>query len=142
MAAMTSEQDARAITAEERRGSAALWFGVLGSPLAWAGHLGLNYSLEEWFACAPSTSDRGEMLGFAVDHVSLVLNSLMALIAAAAGLVALRCWRHLRRVTDGDTVQRAQWMAFAGTVEGGLFLAIILLGYLPPVLLHTCATTP
>ncbi len=138
----TTDEDARTITAEEGRGSAALWFGVLGSPMAWAGHLFLNYSLEEWFACAPATTDRGEILGFGVRSVSLVLNSVMALLAAAAGLVALASWRRLRRVTDGDTVQRSQWMAFAGTVEGAVFLAMILLGYVPPVVLHTCASTP
>ena len=138
----TTPEDARTITAEESRGSAALWFGVLGSPLAWGGHLFLNYSLEEWFACAPATTDRGEILGFGVDTVSVVLNSVMALVAAAAGLVALASWRRLRRVTDGDTIQRAQWMAFAGTVEGAVFLAMILLGYIPPVLLRTCASAP
>jgi hypothetical protein len=139
---MITARDAQRITAEESRGSAALWFGVLASPLAWLGHLGLNYSLEEWFACAPATTDRGEILGFGVDAVSVVLNTVMALLAAVAGLVALASWRRLRRVTDGDTIQRAQWMAFAGTVEGAIFLAMILLGYLPPVLLRTCASAP
>jgi hypothetical protein len=138
----TTGEDARTITAEESWRSAALWFGVLGSPAAWAGHLFLNYSLEEWFACAPATTDRGEILGFGVDAVSVVLNTVMALLAAVAGLVALASWRRLRRVTDGDTIQRAQWMAFAGTVEGAVFLAMILLGYLPPVLLRTCASAP
>jgi hypothetical protein len=138
----TTDEDARTITVDESRRSAALWFGVLGSPAAWAGHLFLNYSLEEWFACAPSTTDRGQILGFGAATVSVVLNSAMALLAAAAGLVALASWRRLRRVTDGDTIQREQWMAFAGVVEGALFLAIILLGYLPPVVLRTCTTTP
>jgi hypothetical protein len=139
---MITARDAQRITAEESRGSAALWFGVLASPLAWLGHLGLNYSLEEWFACAPATTDRGEVLGFGVDAVSVALNSVMALVALTAGLAALRCWRRLRRVEDGDTVQRARWMAFAGSVEGALFLGMILLGYLPPVLLRTCASSP
>jgi hypothetical protein len=137
-----TEHDTGQADAEEGRGSLALWFGVLGSPLAWLGHLFLNYSLEEWFACAPATTDRGEVLGFGVHDVSLVLNTVMALVAAASGLVALATWRRLRRVSDGDSVERAQWMAFAGTVEGALFLAMILLGFLPPVLLHTCATAP
>jgi hypothetical protein len=139
---MRTEQDARTVTAEEGRGSVALWFGVLGSPAAWGGHLVLNYSLEEWFACAPATTDPGEILGFTVRQVSLTVNSLMALAAAAAGLVALGCWRRLRRVADGDTTQRARWMAYAGTVEGAVFLGMILLGYLPPLVLRTCATTP
>jgi hypothetical protein len=140
--ASTADDAVRAISRQESRGSLALWFGVLGSPAAWLGHLGLNYSLEEWFACSPATTDRGEILGFGVDAVSLVLNTVMALVAAAAGLTALACWRKLRAATDGNTLERAQWMAFAGTVEGAVFLGMILLGYLPPLILDTCATTP
>jgi len=135
-----TEHDTATTVPGEGRGSFALWFGVLGSPLAWLGHLFLNYSLEEWFACSPATTDRGEIFGFGVRDVSLVLNTAMVLVAAASGLVALATWRRLRRASDGDSLERAQWMVFAGTVEGALFLAMILLGYLPPVILRTCAT--
>jgi hypothetical protein len=139
---MSIEQDARDITRRESRGSAALWFGVLGSPVAWLVHLGLNYSLEEWFACSPANTDRGEILGFTVDQMSWTLNSLMALTAAAAGLTALASWRRLKRASNGDVLEREQWMAFAGMVEGVIFLGAILLGYLPPLLLDTCAMSP
>jgi hypothetical protein len=139
---MDVDQTVRSITREETWGSRFLLFGVLGSPIAWLGHLGLNYSLEEWFACAPATTDRGEILGLGVDLVSVTLNSLMLLIAVASGLAAFGCWRRLRGATDGDSLDRARWMAFAGSAEGAVFTAIILLGYLPPLLLDTCATTP
>ncbi|HZA77667.1 MAG TPA: hypothetical protein VE623_14890 [Acidimicrobiales bacterium] len=139
---MRTEQDAALITRQESRGSGALWFAVLGSPVAWLGSLGLNYPLEEVFACSPATTDRGEILGFGVDTVSWTLNSLMALIAAAAGLTALASWRRLRRASDGDRLERSQWMAFAGMVEGAIFLAAIVLGYVPPLLLDTCTTSP
>jgi len=139
---MGIEQHVRDITRQESRGSTALWFAVLGSPLAWGGHLLLNYSLEEWFACSPSTTDRGEILGFTVDQVSWTLNSVMALTAAAAGLTALASWRKLKRASDGDSLERSQWMAFAGIVEGAIFVGAILLGYLPPLLLDTCAVSP
>jgi hypothetical protein len=139
---MGIEQDVRDITRQESRGSTALWFAVLGSPLAWGGHLLLNYSLEEWFACSPSATDRGEILGFTVDQVSWTLNSVMALTAAAAGLTALASWRKLKRASDGDSLERSQWMAFAGMVEGAIFVGAILLGYLPPLLLDTCAVSP
>jgi hypothetical protein len=139
---MGIEQHVRDITRQESRGSTALWFAVLGSPLAWGGHLLLNYSLEEWFACSPSATDRGEILGFTVDQVSWTLNSVMALTAAAAGLTALASWRKLKRASDGDSLERSQWMAFAGIVEGAIFVGAILLGYLPPLLLDTCAVSP
>jgi hypothetical protein len=138
---MSIDQHVRDITRQESRGSTALWFAVLGSPLAWGGHLLLNYSLEEWFACSPSATDRGEILGFTVDQVSWTLNSVMALTAAAAGLTALASWRKLKRASDGDSLERSQWMAFAGMVEGAIFVGAILLGYLPPLLLDTCAVS-
>lgn len=139
---MSIDQHVRDITRQESRGSTALWFAVLGSPLAWGGHLLLNYSLEEWFACSPSATDRGEILGFTVDQVSWTLNSVMVLAAAAAGLTALASWRKLKRASDGDSLERSQWMAFAGMVEGAIFVGAILLGYLPPLLLDTCAVSP
>jgi hypothetical protein len=139
---MSIEHEVEQITRQESRGSAALWFAVLGSPVAWVGSLGLNYPLEEVFACAPSTSDRGEILGFSVDAVSWTLNSLMVLVAAAAGITALVSWQRLRRASNGDVLERSQWMAFAGMVEGPIFLAAIVLAYVPPLLLDTCTTSP
>jgi hypothetical protein len=136
------EHDVEQITQREARGSAALWFAVLGSPVAWLGSLGLNYPLEEVLACAPATSDRGEILGVSADGVSWTLNSLMALLAAAAGLTAVVCWQRLRRASDGDVLERSQWMAYAGMVEGAIFFAAIVLAYIPPLLLDTCTTSP
>jgi hypothetical protein len=139
---MDVEQTVRTVTREEVWGSRALWFGVLGSPLAWFGHLVLGYSLEEWFACAPATTDRGEILGLGVDLVAVMINSLMLVVAAASGLVAFGCWRRTRRATDGDSLDRSRWMAFVGAVEGAVFVPMILLGYLPPLILDTCSVTP
>jgi hypothetical protein len=139
---MNTEHDVEQITRQEGRGSAALWFAVLGGPVAWVGSLALNYPLEEVLACAPATTDRGEILGLSVDQVSWTLNSLMALVAAAAGLTAVVCWQRLRRESDGDVLERSQWMAFAGMVEGAIFFAAIVLAYIPPLLLDTCTTSP
>ncbi|MDQ3946718.1 MAG: hypothetical protein M3357_16510 [Actinomycetota bacterium] len=136
---------ARAITRNETTGSWALWFAVLGSPLAWVGHLVVNYSREEWFACSPSATAQGEVLGFGVDTVALAVNAAMALMAAASGLVALRCRRRL--ATSGnpggdERIDRARWMALTGIVEGALFLGIILFGFVPPFVLGVCETIP
>ena len=139
-------EPARQIDKEESRGTAALWFGVLGSPLAWAAHLGVNYSLEEWFACSSSSSTPGKVLGLSVDAASIIFNTAMALLALASLLVALSCFRKLRQVPEVDEgderIDRARFMALAGVVEGALFLGIILLGYLPPLLLDTCEMAP
>lgn len=145
------EEAAEEISKDERRRSVALWFAVLGSPLAWVGHLGVNYSLEEWFACSESAHHKGEILGVGVKTVSVLFNSAMVAVAVLSGLVALRCWRKLK-ARDGegneddengdDQLERARWMAFAGIVEAALFLGIILLGYLPSLMLDVCETTP
>lgn len=142
------EEAGEEISKDERRRSVALWFGVLGSPLAWVGHLGVNYSLEEWFACSESARDHeGEILGVGVKTISFGVNSAMVAVAVLSGLVALRCWRKLQAQdgdeTGGDQMERARWMAFAGIVEAALFLGIILLGYLPSLMIdHVCETTP
>ena len=142
------EEAAEEISKDERRRSVLLWFGVLGSPLAWVGHLGVNYSLEEWFACSESAHDQGEILGVGVKTFSVVFNSAMVAVAVASGLVALSCWRKLQAASgdengdEDDQTERARWMAFAGIVEAALFLGIILLGYLPSLMIDVCETTP
>jgi hypothetical protein len=139
------EEAAEEISKDERRRSVALWFGVLGSPLAWVGHLGVNYSLEEWFACSESAHDEGKILGVGVKTIVLVFNSAMLALAVLAGLVAYTCWKKLKAQggdEGDDTMERARWMAFAGIVEASLFVGIILLGYLPALTLDTCETTP
>ncbi len=139
------EEAGEEISKDERRRSVALWFGVLGSPLAWVGHLGVNYSLEEWFACSESAHEEGKILGVGVKTVSVVFNSAMLALAALSGLVAYTCWKKLnaQRGDEGDdTLDRARWMAFAGIVEAAVFVGIILLGYLPALTLGVCETTP
>ena len=138
------------ISKDEGRRSLKLWFAVLGSPLAWAGHLGINYSIEEWLTCSRSAKEQGEFLGLSTDTLVLLINTAMLAVAALSGLVALRCWQSLRAAAgdeggeDGedDTAERARWMAFAGMVEGALFVGIILLGYLPSLIIGTCETSP
>jgi hypothetical protein len=134
---------ARAITATETRRSWRLWFAVLGSPLAWFGHLIVNYSFEEWFACSPSAEQQGQILGFSVRTVVLVFNSAMVVVAAASGLAAVSCWRQLRQAGGGDEgLNRARWMALAAIIEAVLFVPIILLGYVSPFLLRICEIAP
>jgi hypothetical protein len=144
------EEAALDVSKDEGRRSLKLWFAVLGSPVAWAGHLGINYSIEEWFTCSRSAKEQGEFLGLSTDALVLLVNTAMLAVAALSGLVALRCWQSLRPRAgeEGDdegldeTTDRARWMAFAGMVEGALFVGIILLGYLPILTMGTCETSP
>jgi hypothetical protein len=130
------------ITREETRGSWLLWFAVLTGPLAWALHLTINYSLEEWFACSPATQTRGQILGVGVDVVALLVNAVLLLATIAAGLVAVSCWRQVRTDRDEGDITRAGWMALAGIMNSVLYLIIIVFGFAPPLILGVCEVTP
>ena len=136
-------ESAAQITRRESVGSWALWFATLAPPAAWATQLIVNYSLEEWFACAPSTQERGEILGLGVRPVALVVTTALAALAVAGLLVAFSCLRRLRAVDDpSGTTERARWMAIAGVFNGILYGIIILASYGPPLLLDTCTSPP
>ena len=139
---MRSEADAREITRAETRGSALLWFGVLGGPIAWATQLILTYSLEEWFACAPATTDRGDVLGLDVTTVALLITAVLTVVAAASGLVALGCYRKLQNNGGDEIRSRARWMAVAGMMNSILYVIIILASFGPPIMLGVCEVSP
>ena len=121
--------------------SAALWFGVLGAPAAWTMQLIVNYSLEEWFACAPSTSATGEVLGLRVPAAAIIVSAILSGVAVAAGVVAFSAYRRIR--TNGDEVAtRQRWMALAGIMNSVLYLIVILASFGPPLLLDVCEVSP
>lgn len=130
------------ITRGETRGSFLLWFAVLVPPMAWATQLIVNYSLEEWFACAPSTQEEGEILGLGVQTVALLITTALVLASACGLLVALRCHRRLSGGPEGEVSSRARWMALAGILNGVLYTIIIAASYGVPLLLDSCRTTP
>ena len=121
--------------------SAALWFGVLGGPVAWTTQLVVNYSLEEWFACAPSTTAPGEVVGLEVPSAALIVSGLLTVVAVAAGIVSFVGYRNIR--ANGDEVAtREKWMALAGIMNSVLYLIVILASFGPPLLLDVCAVSP
>lgn len=137
-----STDTARQITRVETVESRSLWFAVLGSPLAWATHLVVSYSLEEWFACSASAARPGEILGLSVRTLALSVNGVLAVVAAASLAAAIGCRRRLPPGTDEEGIDRARWMALAAIVEGALFLPAILVGLLPPFMLGVCEAAP
>lgn len=128
---------AEAISSAEARGSAALWFGVLGAPLAWAAQLAGNYVLEEWLSCAPGSATPGKLVGIAVERWVLAISTATTLVALAALLLALACHRRLR-ASDASTGNRARWMASAGIINSTIFLVPLALGFASPLLLDAC----
>ena len=123
-------------------GEAGLWFGVLGGPVAWVTQLVLTYSLEEWFACSPATTDRGEVFGLGVTTVAVLITAILTVVAVASGLVALGCYRKLQNNGADEIRSRARWMAVAGMMNSVLYVIIILASFGPPALLGVCEVTP
>ena len=134
---------AESISRREARGSALLWFGVLGGPVAWVTQLALNYSIEEWFACSPGTGTTGIVLGFRVPEVAFAVTGLLAVVALAAGIVSISCYRKIRTRNGSDEIAgRARWMAIAGIMNSILYFIIIVASFGPPILLRVCETSP
>jgi hypothetical protein len=138
---MARSTSAEEISRQESTGSRSLWFAVLGAPLAWITHLAVSYSLEEWFACASSTSDSGQVLGLDVRTMALIITAALALVALAAGFVAVSCLRKIDAAGENGN-RRPRWMAIAGIMNSILYLLIILVGVAPPLILNVCQRSP
>lgn len=112
------------------RGIAALWFGMLAGPAAWFLHLNVSYALVRYICL-----NGGRWLLHLTTGVTLVL-------AAAGVWVAWRSWKRMGEpaVTRGPgTLGRSRFMALGGLGLSAFFLAIILLGWLPGLVLDPCA---
>jgi len=127
-------------------GSKRLWFGVLAGPLLWFAQLNVNYQWEEFLACSPSSTHRGDVLGLDVRTWVVLVNLAVATGTLAALAVSVRCWRRTSVVPVGGistTEHRrdtAHWMALAGMANSLLFLLLIVTGFGPAVILKTCQT--
>lgn len=122
--------------------SALLWFGALGAPTAWVVQLVVNYSLEEWFACSPATTDRGQVLDMNVPTAALLTSGVLTLVALAAGAVSISCYRRIRGDASDEVAGRAKWMALAGIMNSVLYLIVIVASFGPPLLLDVCEVSP
>ncbi len=122
--------------------SALLWFGALGAPIAWALQLTINYSFEEWFACAPSTTEPGRVLGVEVPTLAVAVSLVLGAVAVAAGVAAFSCHRKLSAAVSDEVTTRALWMARAGIMNTALYLIIIVASFGPPLLLDVCEVSP
>jgi len=119
--------------------SFALWFGLLGSPLAWGAHLIMGDGIFE-LGCARAFVHK-EILGVPLSTAAIIETGLMAAIAAMAGVLSFRAWQRLRNERDGTSLDRATAMAMMGMASGAFYLVIILFGFLPSVLLRACETS-
>lgn len=122
----------RITRALRERGSALLWFAVVGAPAAWFLSLAGSFFLVPW-AC----HDRAAVIPL----VSLAA----LLVCVAAGLAAWRLWRDtgLRPPgKDGGPLPRTRLMASVGMAISALFTIVVLVQGLAGLLISPCQAVP
>jgi hypothetical protein len=119
--------------------SFALWFGLLAPPLAWGAHLLMGDGIFE-LGCARGFTQK-EIVGLPLATAAIIESALMAGVTVLAGVLSYRAWRRLRRERDGTSLDRATAIAVMGMASAAFYLAIILFGILPSLLLHACETS-
>jgi len=119
--------------------SFALWFGVLGPPLAWGAHQVLGDLIFE-MGCSPGVGG-STLLGLSPEGWALIQSAVAAVITAAAGVVAYRAFRRLRQISDGTAWGRAHALAVAGMASALIYLVLIAYGFSAPFFLDRCATS-
>ena len=135
-----AEEETRAVSTAEGRGSGLLWFGVLGGPAAWSVEIIVGYGVEE-IACSTGSASE-EIEGIGVEPIIVLLTLFLGAVTAAAGLVAFGCLRRLRASRGTAAGERAEWMATAGIATSAIFLVLILVNLLSVVFLGVCEVVP
>jgi hypothetical protein len=135
-----AQEKTRAVSRAEGRGSAFLWFGVLGGPAAWSVEIIVGYGVEE-IACSTGSASE-EIEGIGIEPIIVLLTLFLGAVTAAAGLLAFGCLRRLRASRGAAPGGRAEWMAIAGIATSAIFLVLILVNLLSVVFLGVCEVAP
>ena len=129
---------AHEITRDETRGSALLWFGLLGAPIAWATQVFVAPDLNEVLCAGGAGSGRGEVFGMSTKTFILFMDTALLLVGILALLATIRCYRRLKRTSDSSEGRRATWMAGGALFVNGLFILSIAVGFIPLLFLSAC----
>ncbi|HEX5368014.1 MAG TPA: hypothetical protein VFY10_01225 [Dehalococcoidia bacterium] len=106
-----------------------LWFGLLAPPIAWAGHLSIEYFLTT-LQCQLTTPLAKTLI--------LAVWPVLVVIGLVAGVVAYLSWRKLEGLPENPAVNRARFMAVAGMLLTGLFVIGLVYGTVPIFVLDHC----
>jgi formate hydrogenlyase subunit 3/multisubunit Na+/H+ antiporter MnhD subunit len=114
----------------------AVWFGLLGAPLAWSLQELVNVSLAG-YACFPHDTPLAAPLWPNLVGIAMGVDVVALVACVAAGLAAFYSWRRSREEKPGDAGQllgsgdgRTRFMAMAGMMTSMLFLIATLLAIL------------
>lgn len=106
----------------------AVWFGLLGAPIAWGLQELVNVSLAG-YACFPHDTPLAAPLWTNLAAIALAVDAVALAICIAAGVAAHHAWRKTRAEKPGDAEQlvgagdgRTRFMAMAGIMVSVLFL--------------------
>ncbi len=106
----------------------AVWFGLLGAPIAWGLQEFINVSLAG-YACFPHDTPLAAPLWANLAAIALAVDAVALAICIAAGFAAFHTWRRSRGEKPGDADQllgsgdgRTRFMAMAGIMVSLLFL--------------------
>ncbi|HTI05111.1 MAG TPA: hypothetical protein VL549_07335 [Gemmatimonadales bacterium] len=115
-----------ASSAESPRGSAALWFAVLGAPAAWFVSLVVSYYAVH------------EVCRVHSPLVPRIVSLLALVVAVAAGMTARAVWVQ----ASGATQERTRFLAQIGVMAGVVFSLIVVLHLVATLLLPGCHDRP
>lgn len=140
MGRAAAEEKRAAVSREEGRSTALLWFGVLAGPAAWSLEIIVGYGVEE-IACSAGTVGE-EIEGIGVEPIIVLLTLFLGAVAGAAGLVAFGCLRRVRASRGAAASGRAEWMAIVGIATSAIFAILILVNLFSVVFLGVCEVAP
>ena len=107
----------------------ALWFGLMGAPIAWFVCFGFAYTLTPW-TCS---------FGHAwPQHLVALIG---AIICVCGGVTALREWDALGRTPPDDAtgiIPRGRFMAALGVLTSGMFLLLVIAQEIPNFIVGAC----
>lgn len=111
-----------------RVGAWAMWFGILGAPVAWSLQQLVNAPLLA-HACYPKDVPIAEPIWANAGSVALAVELVAIVVCVVAGLTGWRNWRRTRAEKEGSAHHlmeagdgRSRFMAMVGMICSGLFL--------------------
>jgi len=122
--------------------SFALWFGVLGPPVAWGANVVLGDLIYE-LGCSAGMR-RTAIFGLSLRVWGVLQTAVLEAVIILAGIGAWRAWQRLRPLENGTATQRAKVLATAGIASALGYSAMLLFAFAPQLtFFHSlCSTSP